>query len=429
MRRSRNQRGATTLQILVVLVPVMFAFMGFAVDLARLYMIRMELQTAANAAALAAASRLIGTEASSGNAASQSRLTYSTEDGGLANRYNFDVSPLTSTDAFLASEVGDPQLYETREAAISGEGAEAGGTTSRYARVRIRAEAPVIFFGFLPIAQERKTPIEVAAVAGVSSPLCTACGIEPIAIAAVDASDTTDFGFVRGTKYTFGFQCTGGPTPGNLPGASGRIDYLLLNRYNDQATLFPDETSQALRNGAQGMLPASTPDNPANVDTFAARACMTVATDEAIWATATPRACNSNSIPGAVSAFTCGLALRFDVTTVPAVCASIPDIDAIIGLYAADSDITDLEDYTAYTGTGRRVITVPVVETLSSSAMQPLGFRQFLLEPNPDSVTLNPGDNNGRFNALYIGNPMPLRQGRFDGCQLASGPGKVVLHQ
>jgi len=44
-------------------------------------------------------------------------------------------------------------------------------------------------------------------------------------------------------------------------------------------------------------------------------------------------------------------------------------------------------------------------------------------------LTLNPGDNNGRFNALYIGYPMPLKQGRFDGCTLAGGPGKVVLHQ
>lgn len=417
------------MQVLVILVPVVFAFMGFAVDLARLYMVRMELQTAANAAALAAAARLIGTEASASDAASQARMTYSTEDGGLANRYNFDNASLTASEAFLTSEVNEPQLYETRESAVSGSGAEAGGTTARYARVRIRADAPVVFFGFLPGAQERKTPIEVAAVAGVSAPLCTACGIEPIAIAAADASDTTDFGFVRGTKYTFGYQCSGAPTPSNLQGASGRINYLLLNRYNDQATLYADESSQAVRIGAQGMLPTSTPDNPANVDTYASRACMTVLTDEAIWASATPRACNSNSVPSAVTAFTCGLALRFDSSTVQAGCANIPEVDAIAGLYAADTDITDLEDYSAYTGSGRRVITVPVVEALSTGSMQPLGFRQFLIEPNPDSVTLNAADGNGRFNALYIGYPMPLRQGRFDGCQLASGPGKVVLHQ
>lgn len=423
-----NQRGATTIQILVILVGVIFAFMGFAVDLARLYMIRMELQTAANAAALTAAARLIGTEASAGEAAAQARLTVSAEDGGEINRYNFEKNELTAADGFLTSEFQDPQLYETMEAAITA-GAEAGGSTARYARVRIRAEAPVIFFGFLPIGQERKTAIEVAAVAGVSAPLCTACGIEPIAIAAADAADTTDFGFVRGTRYTFGYQCTGGGVPSNLAGGSARIPYLLLNRYNEEATLYADESSQALRIGAQGMLPTSTPDNPANTDTYGRRACMTVNTTESIWASAVAPACNSNRVPPAVAAFTCGLALRFDSSSVPAACASIADVEAIAALYTADPDITDIEDYTTYTGNGRRIITVAVVENIAAETLQPLGFRQFLLEPNADTGTLSPGDSNGRFNALYIGYPMPVRQGRFDGCSLTAGPGKVVLHQ
>ncbi|NWF85695.1 MAG: hypothetical protein HXY18_17905, partial [Bryobacteraceae bacterium] len=95
MRRGWNQRGATTIQILVILVGVIFAFMGFAVDLARLYMIRMELQTAANSAALTAAARLIGTEASAGEAAAQARLTVTAENGGEVNRYNFEKTDLT----------------------------------------------------------------------------------------------------------------------------------------------------------------------------------------------------------------------------------------------------------------------------------------------------------------------------------------------
>ncbi len=428
MRRQPDQRGATTLQILVILVGVVFAFMGFAVDLARLYMIRMELQTAANSAALAAAARLIGTEASGGAAAAQARLTVSAEDGGEVNRYNFDKADMTSTDGFLSSEFAEPQLYETMESAVTS-GAEAGGSTARYARVRIRAEAPVTFFGFLPIAQERKAAIEVAAVAGVSAPLCTACGIEPIAIAAVDTADTTDFGFVRGTRYTFGYQCTGGGTPSNLPGGAGRIAYILLNRYNEEATLYPDESSQALRIGAQGLLPASTPDNPANVDLYSRRACITVNTAETIWASAAAPGCNTGRVPPAVAALTCGLAFRFDSSALASACSSIADAEAIVALYAPDTDIADIEDYTTYTGNGRRIITVAVVENLSAETLQPLAFRQFLLEPNADTGTLSPGDSNGRFNALYAGYPMPVRQGRFDGCSLTAGPGKVVLHQ
>jgi hypothetical protein len=30
---------------------------------------------------------------------------------------------------------------------------------------------------------------------------------------------------------------------------------------------------------------------------------------------------------------------------------------------------------------------------------------------------------------LYLGSVVPIRQGRIDGCQVTSGPGKVVLHQ
>ena len=40
-----------------------------------------------------------------------------------------------------------------------------------------------------------------------------------------------------------------------------------------------------------------------------------------------------------------------------------------------------------------------------------------------------PGDTNGRFPAMYVGTVAPLKQGRFDGCQITNGPGKVVLHQ
>ena len=48
--------------------PVLFGLMGFALDLGRLYLIRGELNQAANAMAIAAASQLIGTSTSTDNA-------------------------------------------------------------------------------------------------------------------------------------------------------------------------------------------------------------------------------------------------------------------------------------------------------------------------------------------------------------------------
>ena len=66
-----------------------------------------------------------------------------------------------------------------------------------------------------------------------------------------------------------------------------------------------------------------------------------------------------------------------------------------------------------------------------------LGFRQFLVIPDPDgSGNLNPTDTNGRFVAMYMGmspadentTPAPIRQGSISGCQngslARSGTGK-----
>jgi hypothetical protein len=415
------------MQLLVILVPVVFAFMGFAVDLARLYLIRGELQTAANSAALAAASRLLGIDAALTQAADQAKFSFDAENG-FANKYDFGAVTIGEGTGFLNSEEPSLTFFETMAAATGdGEGGEASGATAKYAKVTITADAPLLFFSFLPIASERKTPIQISAVAGVSAPLCTACGIEPIALAALDPADLVDFGFVKNTRYTLGYVCNGTPTPSGVAGAQ-RVEYMMLNRYNEEATLYPDETSQAFRIGAQGMLPTAATDNSTDPATFPRRACITVTTDEVVWVNAAPLNCNANRVPGPVSAFTCGLSMRFD-TAVQANCANIGDVDAIAALYQVDTDITDLEDYAAYAGNGRRIITVAIVETLSTGPVQALGFRQFLIQPDTGSTTVNAGDSNGRFVASYIGSVMPLKQGRFDGCQLAAGPGKVVLHR
>jgi hypothetical protein len=413
----RKNSGATSFQLLAILVPVLFAFMGFAVDLGRLYLVRGELQTAANSMALAAASRLIGTDLATSNATRQAQLL--AQDSGLGtNKYDFGAITIGETTGLLSSEIPDPEYFDTLAGAL--DGTTGAGGQPKYVRIRLRAEAPLLFFGFLPMASERKTPIETLAVAGVSAPLCTACGIEPLAIAAFDSTEPTDFGFQVGSLYTLGFQCTGGPTPALLGEAIQRIPYLLLNRYDTEtAVTFAEEGQQAYRNGAAG-IPSTT------AETYS---CMTINTEEAMWASATPGPCNRNSVPSPVGAFSCGLYSRFD-SVPPATCSAITEIDTLAGLYAPDSDITESADYASYAGSGRRIITVAVVATLDSNApMLVLGFRQFLLQPNIAGAIFNTADPNGRFNGIYLGYPVPLKQGRIESCQTTAGPGKVVLHK
>lgn len=416
-----RERGSTSVQILVILVPVFFGFMGFAIDLGRMYLVRGELKAAANAMALAAAARLAGTDASIEAATASARLVIE-NTGGYASKYDFGNVVIGEGTGRLTSAMPEPSFYET-VAGATGEGegvlTEAGSATARHVRVDITADAPLIFWSFLSLGQERRTPIAVRAVAGISAPLCTACGIEPIAIAPLNPEDTTHFGFTLNERYTFGYFCTGVPQPSGLQGATQRVPYMLLNRYNEEATLFPEETSQLFRIGAGGLPPSTNP----------ARSCVAVNAQETGWVSVQPLPCQQNRVPAGVTAFACGLATRLD-TTLSSQCETITEAATIVTAYTADPDTTNLDYYAAYTGNFRRVLTVVVVDTLSpAGTLTVLGFRQFLIQPDQNATTISPGDSNARFVATYIGSPVPLRQGSFSGCTLTAGPGKVVLHQ
>jgi Flp pilus assembly protein TadG len=426
-----------SLQMLVLLVPVMFGLMGFALDLGRLYLIRGELTQAAQTMAIAAASKLNGTDQGLTDAtlAAQATLDDST---GHGNKYNFGSLLIGSSTGLLNSIASDPTYFSTVAGALGGDSSSADsggadGTTAKYAQVSLTADAPLTFWGLLTLGQSRITPVAAIAVAGISAPLCTACGIEPYAVAALSTDDTVDFGFSAGVVYTFGFQCTGGTTPTALPGATQRIPYLIIDRYNSASTI--DETQQLYRIGAQGLLPAAPGSGTSSATPATTFGCVLATGTEIAWASAQPPACGTatvpTQVPSSVTQSMCGIFNRFD-TAVASACENlVTDVDTLSTAYQPDTDLTEIADYTTYVGNTRRVITVPVVDTLSPAGpMTVLGFRQFLINPNQGDVNITPADQDARFNALYIGNPVPLKQGRFDGgCQLTSGPGKVVLHR
>jgi len=417
-----SECGAVAIQLLVILVPVLFGFMGFAIDLGRLYLIRGELNQAANAMALSAARQLIGTSAATDFATNAARITV--DHANLnSNKYNFGSVPIGDTSGFYASEVPDPSYFATAADAMASDpngqtGTAADGTTAQYVQANITADAPLTFWAVFKTGASRKTTVAARAVAGVSAPLCTACGIENFAIQAIDQTDLINFGLVSGTRYTFGYVCNGIPQPGGLPGAAQRLPYLLLDRY-DTGSMF-DESQQLFRIGGGG-LPGSS---------VSTQSCFRAGNSEVVWATATPQTCVSQAVPQSVVNLLCGVSARFTTNT-PAACTGVTDAANLSSSFTADTDLTDIVDYSTYTGSIRRVITVPVVDTLSAAnAMIVLGFRQFLVEANTGEESNLPSDTNGRFQALYIGSPVPLKQGRFDGgCQAQSGPGKVVLFQ
>jgi len=422
IRRSRSERGASALQVLVILVPVLFGLIGFAIDLGVMYVVKGELKTAANAMALAAAQQLIGTDSATDAANSAAQLTVM-NGVNVGNQYDFNGLPIGQTTNTLVSTAPAPSYFAAAADAIAassnGGVGSVGGATAKYAVATISGQIPLVFWNFLPIVTSRNIAVVASAVAGISAPLCTACGIEPFAVAAIDQSDTTDFGYTLNELYSFTYLCTGTPVPAPLAGAAQVLNYVLLNRLDPNAIVYPDETSQIFRDAAGG-LPGST---------NSAIACFVINNTEVIWADAAPVAC-SNAAPAAVvTDALCGLDSRFEVSANPA-CQAIVGFDVLSTVYQPDTDLNTYTVYTDYTGDGRRIITIPIVDAISATAnMTVLGFRQFLVMPAEGGTAINPDDPNGRFVAMYIGSVAPVKQGRFDGCQQTAGPGKVVLHQ
>ena len=438
---SMSTNGSMSIQLAVIMVPVLFGMMGFALDLGRLYLVRGELNQAAQAAAIAAAGQLIGTSGALDHATSVAQQTLT------QNKYNFGSLTLGQDTGNLTSTITDPAYFSTVAGATGTDpnGSAADGTTARHVQISVTADAPLLFWSLLSLGASRKTPVAAQALAGISAPLCVACAIEPFVIAAKDASDLVNFGLgapADDVHYTFYYNCTG-TAPTFLPNSGQSAAYTIINRYDSGNTTVTEESDQLFRLGAGGLLSSTTP-NPTG--STVPLGCVGIGDAlEGVWNspafTAVPLACAGTPLPQVAGAALCGLYSRFDNQTQPAACiAAVTDYSALTPASPPDTDIATGQGdlYSAYTGNGRRVITVPVVDALSPNSATPmlvLGFRQFLLQPNPDGTFLDPSDSNGRFVATYIGGPMPLRQGNVDDryglgvCPATSGPGKVVLHR
>ena len=338
------------MQLLVIMVPVLFGLMGFAVDLGRLYLIRGELNQAASAMAIAAAQQLNGTGGSLEVAAlaANNTIDQTLNDG---NKYNFGSMVIGDTTGLLNSTVSAPTFFSAVSDALDPTSTNfADGTTARFVQINLQADAPLLFWSVLQLGQSRKTSIAALAVAGISAPLCTVCSMEDFAVADLSSgSDLVDFGFVFNTKYTFYFDCSGIPGTATtvLPDATIAVPYVMIDRFNPNLAL--DETQQLFRTGAGGLIPL--PMSSAN----RLLACFTVGAPEYLWGNAgnggtstIPVACGTNGTANPqVEEMLCGLYARFGDPTALTACAGVTSITDIATAYQPDSDVADYDDYTA----------------------------------------------------------------------------------
>ncbi len=411
-----GQRGSMTVQLAIILVPVLFGLMAFAIDLGRLYLIRGELNQAASAMAMAAAAQLNGTAAATGSAAAAANA--------LINSYNFGSVVVGQGNGFLNSATPTLTFFAARADAVSG-GAPVDGTMPQYVSVSLTADAPLTFGGLFSSLLSHTTSVAAFAVAGLSAPLCTACDIDVFAVAPISGGVAPDFGFVAGDLYTFYFDCTGAPTPAVLASTdSTAVPYVLINAYNTSSSELEDQ--QLFQTGAQGLLPS--PYSSISLS------CVAVNQAETLWGstsgtTVSPGTCASGANASVEDAL-CGLSARL-TSTLATFCTNNNDLATVSTQYTPDTDTTfyTAGNYASYMGNNLRILTLPIVDGLSTLNVQ--CFRQFLLEPDDATGDANnPADANGRFIAMYLGVVAPVKQGRFDGaCGISTGPGKVVLQQ
>ena len=436
MRPGTNQ-GSTTLYFLLFTL-VMLGLMVMAVDFGRFYAIQAELQTAADAAALAAATRLAGTMSSADQADLEWNASFDSTSGN-DNRFNLRLNQVLFSANLLAETAAS--YFSSLADAIGNTGGQTGGIDwgslayPKFARVQISAQTPVLFAPFLNRTPGSLPTITVSAIAGLSAPLCVASGIDDLAI--VDPSmgaDSDHFGLVPGDYYTLSLSSS----QAALDSTDSTIAYVILDHFPNgvlDTSLLDDllfELGATSVSTSAGLDPAGT---------------MTIGNIEAAYGS--PNNVATTVLQGTTNTagrdFLCGLNLRFGIDpSVNDACNAGNSVDfaSLASLFAAaaDTDIGTvasgnggLQDFAMdYCQDGacnfHRILTIPVVD--AADTLTVLNFRQFLLEPSSTVAQgVDPTVANGSFRVQYIGAPVPVRSGTLGGsCGVSIGVGRVVLH-
>lgn len=208
----RKQQGVVAMMFAIVLI-AMIGFMGLALDLSRLYNRKVELQSVADVAALAAARQLVGTtegidRATAAAAAAVGRL-----------KFNYNSTPI----AWSASAI----TFSTSSSAgawVDASAARASAGTMRFVRVDTSEMDPdmgVIDTIFMRVVSSTlaTASTSASAIAGRSS-----IDVTPLALCAMSADAATSrppkgelvqYGFRRGVAYDLMQLNPGGTQPIN----------------------------------------------------------------------------------------------------------------------------------------------------------------------------------------------------------------------
>jgi hypothetical protein len=211
----RQQRGVVVIIFGLMLV-VLIAFAGLAIDLGRFFVIKSELQNAVDACALAAASQL---RPGLNDAAALTRATaygrvFTTggegNDGDIKNRANFqsEVVNITADHIWFAAELGGTYAHASANL----------NNTAKYAKCDVPLDGLPVYFmrilnlsGLGPIGPQTVSAMAVATLGSQT------CNVVPAGVCAKDKGDADNFGLLLGQWLPLGDKLA--------PGVFGWVDY------------------------------------------------------------------------------------------------------------------------------------------------------------------------------------------------------------
>jgi Flp pilus assembly protein TadG len=183
-RTFNDERGSVMIMTAILMAGIILA-VGLCIDVARIYMVRTELQNAADAAALAASREL-----DSGASGIQDAVTRATT---IVNNYGFNRAAVAIANVEFAVNLNGPY--------VDSASAEANPANIRFVRVTTQSAATPMLFSASVLGPSHAESRN--AVAGMSVGINTICDFFPIAVALQDPNPTPNslmtLHFVQGT--------------------------------------------------------------------------------------------------------------------------------------------------------------------------------------------------------------------------------------
>lgn len=209
--RKRSEAGFSLLLLTASLI-VIVAMLGLTFDIGRMFIVKNELQTFADASALAAISFMDGTQ--TGIQSANSTATAGPLGTTKPNGYNFDTTAITNVTATYASQfTGQYDSYATAST----------GATNNYNFINVTANASIPMF-FMPVLPGIPASYTVTAHAIAGQKQNASPGdLAPFMPDATNMADTKNFGFVVGQEYTLKWG-TGNPATTTCNGDSSFVD-------------------------------------------------------------------------------------------------------------------------------------------------------------------------------------------------------------